>query len=47
MSNINPNDTIVSSTTDLLTGILKSNYDLKQEKAEALSEKHDLTKESK
>lgn len=36
-----PKDTAVSYLTDSLTGILKGNYDLKQEREERLREKYE------
>lgn len=38
-----PKETAVSYLTDSLTGILKGNYDLGQEKEERLKEKYEIT----
>lgn len=38
-----PKDTVMSYLTDSLTGILKRNYDLKQEREKELKEKYEIT----
>lgn len=38
-----PKDTALSYLTDSLTGILKGNYDLKQEREKELREKYEIT----
>lgn len=38
-----PKDAVISYLTDSLTGILKNNYDLDQEKQERLRQKYEIT----